>query len=82
MGEDYCWVCDAPAAGDPCPTCQTPLYQRSDDPGEQQPEDAVLDTRLATTPARFTVSPTLIAAAVIVALVLIFLVFRSGAVIS
>ena len=82
MGEDYCWVCDAPADGDPCPTCGTALYQRPEGPVDEERNDAVLDTQPAAAPSRFTLSPTLIAAAVIAVIVLIFLVFRSGAVIS
>ena len=82
MGDSYCWVCDAPADGDPCPTCGTALYQQRAEVPDDRPDDTVLDTQPATAPSRFTVSPTLIAAAVIAVIVLIFLIFQSGAVIS
>ena len=82
MAEDYCWVCDAPSGSDPCPTCGTALYQQPEASVDEQRDDAVLDTQPAAVPSRFALSPTIIAAAVIAVIVVIFLVFRSGAVIS
>ena len=82
MPEGYCWVCDRPAAEDPCPSCGTPQYQRPEAPAPDAPVGEVLDTAPVMGPSRVSVSPMLVVVIVVAVLVIMLLVFRSGAGIS
>lgn len=81
MADGYCWVCDRSVDRDPCPSCGTSLYSAPAAVAATPAADEVFDT--APQIARgVTAKPVVVAAAVIAILVLIFWLFRSGAVIS